>query len=408
MRIDKVILRLLGIKGLRVTQAVHRPIGLIIDVRPRHRRPKCGVCGRTSPRYDQSPSRLWRHLALGKTVFWLRYAPHRVSCKRCSVRVEKVPWAAHDSRHTRDFEEMTAWLAQRMDRTATCRLMGINWRTVGTIVTRVIEERLDPARLEDLYVIGVDELSHRRYHHYVTVVVDHLKKRVVWVGDGKKEKTLNQFFDKLGHERARKLTHVTMDLSASFIKSVNKRAPQAEKVFDRFHVQKLASEAVDKVRRAEMRRVSNPREARALKRSRWALLKNPWNLTCRQGAKLRELQKTNQRLYRAYLLKESLARGLEYRQPKRASAHLDEWMRWASRSKLKPFVKLARTIKRFKQGILAYVATGLSNGGVEGLNNKVRLITRRAYGFHSTAALRAMIYLCCGGIVLHPALPIPE
>jgi len=151
--------------------------------------------------------------------------------------------------------------------------------------------------------------------------------------------------------------------------------------------------------------LSGTAEGRALKKSRWALLKNPWNLTQRQSEKLSEVARTNQRLYRAYLLKESLAQGLDYRQRKRAEEHLDGWAQWASHSKLKPFVKLSRTIRRFKEGILAYVSTGLSNGVVEGLNNKIRLITRRAFGFHSAAALMAMIHLCCGGLSLTPPLP---
>ncbi len=123
--------------------------------------------------------------------------------------------------------------------------------------------------------------------------------------------------------------------------------------------------------------------------------------------KLSEVQRTNQHIYRAYLLKESLAQGFEYRQQARASRHIDGWISWATRSKLKPFVKLASTIKKFKEGILAYVKTRLSNGLTEGLNNKTRLITRRAYGFHSAHALAAMIHLCCGGITLYPPLPEP-
>jgi transposase len=329
-----------------------------------------------------------------------------VECREHGVRVEQVPWAEHDSHFTREFEEMVAWLAQRMDKSATCRLMGINWRTVGTIVERVVEQRLDERRLEELYVIGVDEPGHKRHHHYISLVVDHLKSRVVWVGEGKGEQTLHRFFDELGEEKARELTHVTMGMSAAFIsKAVEKRAPQAKKVFDRFHVRRLASKAVDIVRREEVRRGAGTADAAALKKSRWALLKNPWNLTLKQGQKPGEVRRTNQRLYRAYLLKESLAKGMDYRQRKRAEEHLDAWSRWASRSKLKAFVKLARTVRRHKEGIVAYSETGLSNGVVEGLNNKIRVITRRAYGFRNTAALKAMIMLCCGGLALTPPLP---
>jgi transposase len=407
VRITTVFRKLLGVTALVVRAVMFEEMGLIIDVSPKLRRPRCGQCGRCGPVYDTCAPRMWRHLALGRSPFRLRYAPRRVDCRDCGVRVEQVPWAAHTSRFTRDFEELAAYLAQQMDRTAVTKLLGITWRSVGAIVERVVADRLDPTRLDNLSIIGVDELSFRRNHNYVTVVVDHLQHRVVWVGEGKSAESLAKFFAELGPERTKKVTHVTMDMSAAFIDAVTANAPQAQKVFDRFHVQRLASEAVDEVRRAEVRQAVDTEAARALKHTRWALLKNPWNLRQREGEKLAEVQRTNKRLYRAYLLKESLVTGLEYRQPGRAERLVDGWIGWAKRSQLKPFVKLAATIKRFKDGILAYVATGLSNGLTEGLNNKTRLITRRAYGFHSALALASMIHLCCGGITLDPPLPSP-
>ncbi len=276
---------------------------------------------------------------------------------------------------------------------------------MGTIIERIVQERLSPGRLEGLQIIGVDELGWRAGHKYVSLVVDHLRSRVVWVGEGKSEETLNAFFDELGEERTKELTHATMDLSAAFGKAVSERAPHVRKVFDRFHVQKLANEALDTVRRQEVRERAGSPEGKALKQSRWALLKNPWNLTVRQGEKLSELKKTNQTLYRAWLLKESLARGMDYVQPKRAAEHLEKWCQWASRSKLAPFAKLAKTVKRHEDGILAYVETGLSNGVVEGINNKIRALIRRAYGLRKQKSLMAMILLCCGGMEFTPPLP---
>ncbi len=405
MRISTVFRKLLAVTAMVVRSVLMSGAEVVVAVKPLWRRPRCGECGEVGPSYDTCGERTWRHLALGRSPFLLRYAPRRVGCSTCGVRVEQVPWAAHGSRFTRDFEELTAYLAQRMDKTAVTKLLGISWRTVGAIVERIVAERLDPARLDGLTIIGVDELSFRRNHNYVTVVVDHLRSRVIWVGEGKSSEALGAFFTALGPERAKQLTHVTMDMSAAFINAVNTHAPQARKVFDRFHVQKLASEAVDEVRRAEVRAVAGTDAATALKHSRWALLKNPWNLRQRQGEKLAEVQRTNKRLYRAYLLKESLAQGLDYRQVGRAERHFDNWIAWAKRSKLKPFIKLAGTIKRLKDGILAYVETGLSNGFTEGMNNKSRLITRRAYGFHGAQALAAMIHLCCGGITLDPPIP---
>jgi transposase len=398
--------RLLAVKGLTVCGAGFEPRGFVVDVKPCWRKGRCGLCGRPSPGYDQQKSRYWRHLAMGRTPFWLRYAPRRVTCREHGQVVEKVPWAAHDAYFTRDFDQMVAWLAQRMDKSAVCRLMTINWRTVGTVITRVVQERLNPCRLEHLSIIGVDELAYRQNHRYLTVVVDHINSRVVWMGEGKGEETLKGFFDELRPERTSKLSHVTMDLSAPYNNVVTERAPQAEKVFDRFHIQKLANEAVDTIRRDEMHKVVGTEQAAAIKRSRWALLKSPWNLTVSQGGKLHEVQRSNRRLYRAYLLKESLARGMDYRQCKRAAEHFKGWRQWASHSKLKPFVRLSGTIRRHIEGILAYVKTRLNNGLAEGINNKIRLIIRRAYGFRSVEALKSMILLCCGGIELNPPLPI--
>lgn len=407
MRITTVFRRLLGVISLCVKDVVLHEEELVVDVRPRWRRPRCAGCSKPGPVHDTRPPRFWKDLAFGKTVTLLRYAPRRVDCRRCGVHVEELPWAAAASRFTRRMEELVAYLAQEMSKTAVCKLAGIDWRTVGTIIERVIKERLDPTRFDDLLVIGIDELSFRRNHNYVTVVVDHIRQRVVWVGEGKSSETLGEFFKLLGPERAKLLTHVTMDLSAAYRSAVATHAPQAELVFDRFHIQRLASDAVDAVRRGEVREANQLGEGKPLKRLRWLLLKKPSNLEAAETQRLADLQRANRKLYRAYLLKESLASILNRRQPGVASAELSRWTQWAARSRLKPFVKLSRTIKRFAHGIIAYVRTGLSNGPTEGLNNKSRLITRRAYGFHSAQALISMIHLCCGGITLAPPLPSP-
>jgi len=302
---------------------------------------------------------------------------------------------------------MTAYLAQRMDRTAVRLLMGIDWRSVGTIVARIVTERLDPQRLENLYVIGVDEISFRRHHNYITVVVDHARKRIVWTGEGKSSETLGRFFTTLGPERSQKIEAATIDMSQAYISVLKERAPQAQIVFDRFHVQRLASDAVDEVRREQVREAKGTEQSAWIKDTRFALLKNPWNLTGIEQLRLSAVQRHNRPLYRAYLLKETLARTLDYLQLGRATKALGQWISWATRSRLKPFVKLAKTINRHKDGILAYIPSRQTNGLTEGLNNKTRLITRRAYGFHSAEALQAMIHLCCGGITLNPPLPSP-
>ena len=158
MRLTTLLRRLLGVTSLYVEQVQLWTAGrLRVSVRPSWRRSRCGTCGRRAPRYDRRPQRLWRHLPWGPTTVWLRYAPWRVSCRRCGVRVEQVSWAASGSAFTASCEEMVAYLAQTMDRTAVSRLMGISWQAVGSIVERVVARQLDPARLHGLKRIGVDK-----------------------------------------------------------------------------------------------------------------------------------------------------------------------------------------------------------------------------------------------------------
>jgi transposase len=334
----------------------------------------------------------------------LRYRIRRVRCDDCGVVVEHVPWAEPGTGFTLPMENHIAYHAQRTDHTTVTEIMRIAWRTVGRIVRRFVRRRQQHAGdpLDGLRIIGVDELSYRRHHQYVTTVVDHERGVVVWAAEGKSAETLKAFFDALGPERSKKLEAVTIDMSGAYIKAVTEASPEAQIIFDRFHVQRLAHDALDKVRREEVRK-ANAAEKQRLKKTRWALQKNPWNLSRLEREKLSMLEKRNAPIYRAYLLKESLLAILDRRQVNVASTKLDEWLEWARGSGLPPFVRVANTIDEHRDGVLAYVRTGLNNGRIEGLNGKARVITRRAFGFHSAAALIAMLFLCCGGISAHPA-----
>lgn len=375
---------------------------LVIDVKPTWRNPRCSEC-LTQGSKEGGRTRTWRHLDLGGIKCELRYRIRRVKCPRCGVKTEAVPWAEAGVWFTRPFEQHTTFLAKITDKTTVTKLMRVSWVTVGNIVQRVVRRlRGDVDRLEGLGIIGVDELSYRRHHQYVTVVVDHARGVVVWAAEGKDAATLNQFFVALGPERCAKLEAVTIDMSAAYIKAVTEATPEAQIIFDRFHVQRKAHEALDEVRREEVRE-AEPEDKKPLKKTRWPLHKRPWNLSESEERKLAEVQRTNKRLYRAYLLKETLAWTLDLPSVELASEKLDEWLAWASRSRLAPFVKLARTVRKYRDGILEYVRYRLNNGRVEGLNGKIRVITRRAFGFHSAQSLISMIFLCCGGIHVYPA-----
>jgi len=384
--------------------------GLTADVRPSFRIPRCSGCQRkVRSCYDTYKGRRWRHLDLAGMKIRLRYDIRRVNCPDCGVLIESVPWAQVGSWFTREFEEQVAYLVQRCDKTTVSQLMRIAWDTVGQIARRVVarHRRADP--LDGLSYIGIDEISYRKHHKYLTVVVDHNRGAIVWAHEGKDSRTLGKFFEELGPERTAKLQAVTLDMSKAYIKAVSEAAPQAEIIFDRYHVQKLAHDALDEVRREQARELptDDPEARSALKGVRWPLQKNPWNLSQIDARKLTELQRTNKSIYRAYLLKESLLEILDSSALLVCRRKLDEWLSWAARSRLGPFKRLAKTVREHKQGILAYIKTRFSNGRVEGINRKIRVITRRAYGFHSASSLIAMLLLCCSGIQLRPVHRYP-
>jgi transposase len=408
LRATTVLRVLLALQSVRVLSVCFDEEGIVCDVCPTARVPRCSDCDRPVRRGYDRRERSWRHLDLAGMKTRLRYAIRRVDCPRCGVTVEQVPWAESASSFTCAFEEHTGYLAQQCSRTTVERVMRVAWRTVGTIIRRVVERHQGaaPDRLDGLRLIGIDELSYRRHHKYITVVVDHERSAIVWAREGKSAATLKSFFDELGRERCSKLEAVTIDLSAAYIKAVTEASPEAQLIFDRFHVQRLAHDALDEVRRAEVRAALDE-DKEALKRTRWALHKNPWNLVGFEHQKLADLRRANGPIYRAYLLKESLLAVLDRRQIHVARAKLEQWIDWARRSRLPAFARLSKTIARHREGILAYVQTRANNGRVEGLNGKARTITRRAYGFHSASALIAMLFLCCSGVNVSPACVRP-
>jgi len=404
MRATTLLNTVLGIKFAIVKGVEFTDTGLVCDVEPTTTIARCGGCFRpVSQVHDTRKARHWRHLDLAGMSLTLRYAPRRVNCTRCGVTTELVPWAEPMSWFTHAFEQTVGYLAKEASKTVVSTMMRVAWSTVGAIVGRVVGRLLPGDQLNGLTHIGVDELSYRKHHKYVTIVTDHVTGRVVWAREGKNADTLKAFFADLGSERSARLEAVTIDMSQAYISAVSESAKNATIIFDRFHVQRLVQDALDEVRRAEVRAVvEDPQGRRELKHTRFALLKNPWNLTAIEETKLTDLAKTNATLYRAYLMKESFAAILDRRQPHVVRSKLREWTSWALHSGLKPFAKVARTVEKHLDGIVAYVATGLSNARSEGTNGKIRTITRRSYGLHSAQALIALIRLCCSGLILKP------
>lgn len=330
----------------------------------------------------------------------------RVSCRQHGVVVAAVPWARAGGRHTFAFEDTCAWLAAHTAASVVAKLQRVSWRTVTAIVTRVVAdlaERTD--QLAGVRRIGIDEIAHRKGHRYLTVVVDHDTGRLIWAAPGRDSATVHAFFDALGEQRAAQLTHVSADGAEWIHGPVGTRAPQAVLCLDAFHVVAWATKALDAVRRDvwnELRGAGHREQANSLKGSRWALVKNPGDLTGEQRTTLASIATTNKGLYRAYLLKEQL-RAVFATKGRAGRALLAGWLAWARRSRLPAFVKLAKTIDRHRQLIWNTLEHDVSNARVEATNTHLRVLTRRAYGFHSPEALIAMAQLTRGGLC--PTLP---
>ena len=394
---------------------------LIVHVRPHKRLAyRCGICGRKRPRYDHGQGRRrWRALDLGTVRAYLEADAPRVSCPAHGVITAAVPWARHGAAHTRFFDDQVAWLAAACPETTITQLMRISWRTVGTIIARVAGEAAAATdRFAGLRRIGIDEISCKRGHKYLVIVVDHDTRLLIWAAPGREASTVHAFSGQLGAERSGLLTHLSADGADWIAGPAAARAPQAVLCADPFHVVSWATGALDEVRREVWRtarqagaitavrhgsrtiRVSSG-DARDLKHARYALWKNPGNLTGRQAAKLAWIEKTHP-LWGAYLLREGLRVVFQLKGEEGKYA-LARWLSRAARCRIPEFTELGKKIRRHLPSIHATLDHGLSNGLIESVNTKIRVLTRISYGFHKPAALIALAMLALGG--LRPALP---
>jgi len=309
VRVSTAFKRLLRLSGASVVDVSFGAEGVIATVRLRRRRRVCSACGQTGRQLEIHDRRVkrWRHLDLGANRCIVECELRRLRCPDCGVRLEPVPWARPGAQHTRDFEDVVAWLAQQMAKTPITGLLRVGWDTVGRIVERVTADHLDERRLDGLVQIGVDEISYRRGQRYLTSVADHRSGAIVWCRPGRNSATLQAFFDELG-PRKESIRAVSIDMSGEYQRAIREAIPQAEICFDPFHVCRLASRATDQVRRDEWNahERSHTAAGKWVKSTRWSLLKAPERQTIGQLATLGEVQQANRSLYRAFLLREEL------------------------------------------------------------------------------------------------------
>jgi transposase len=278
---------------------------------------------------------------------------------------------------------------------------GFHWNTVRKAVKDVVDYGLENRDLSNLLYIGIDEISRKKGHVYHTQVYDLTEKRLIWSGEDRTSETLQTFFDELGEEGCEKIEAVCCDMWAPYMDVVKERLPNALLVFDKFHIVKHLMDAVDHVRKEEVRNLKDE-NPELLKKTRYIWLKNPWNLTDKQHLKLSELEKLNLKVNRAYLLKEAFRQFWTYTYPAWAKKYLDQWFFWATHSRLKPIRDFAWMIQRHQDDILNYFKARIDNGAVEALNNKAKAISHRAYGYRTSETFKLALLHGMG------KLPMPE
>jgi transposase len=415
VRTKSVLIALLGL-GKSVVLAKWVLVGsdgegrpkLVVTVRPRSgARGRCGRCGVVAPWFDKGGGeRRWRHIDVGFATSELLGDAPRVSCPEHGPTVVEVPFARHDSWFSRAFEDLVVFDAIVSNKLAVARRYGVSWRAVNHMCVRVATEALGRVDLlEGLVAIAIDEVKYKKGQRYLTVVCDHLTGRVIWAAKGRTKATVGAFFDALGAERAEKLQFVTCD-GAEWIRAVvAERAPEATICLDTFHLIGWATKALDDVRREEwnkLRRNGGAGAAKEFKGLRWMLLRNWENLSSKQKGTIRDLERANKRAFRGWQLKEEL-RDIFTMPFLAACRALDEWLAYASRSKLVPFVKLARTIRHYRDSIEATLEWKLTNGISESNNAAIGRIRSAARGFHDPESFITMIMLDRAGIA--PQLP---
>jgi transposase len=339
-------------------------------------------------------------LDLGIHRLWLVFEIRRVECPECGVITEELPWARPGARHTRDFEDMVLWLAQRTDRTSVATLMRCGWETVTAIINRGVAELVDARRLEALYRIGVDEVCYRHPHRYLTVIGNHDTGSVVDIEPGRSEESLANFYQSQPDSELAQIQAVSMDVSAAYTKATRTHVPQATICFDPFHIMRWANRALDAVysegATGPGRAMMSPAQWRS---TRWALRTGENKLTDDKRALVNQIARTNRHIGRAWTLKEQLRDVYRIDHPPGGvRQHLRRWITAAKRSRINAFIALAKRLEVYFEEVINAIELGISNALIEGINAKIRLINARGYGHHSAKTLTSMIYLCLGGL----------
>jgi len=362
----------------------------------------CSGCGRPGAGYDRLPERRFEFVPLWGIAVYFVYAMRRVDCPSCGVTVERVPWAVGKCHLTTSYRWFLARWAKRLSWDEVACIFCTTWRNVFESVKHAVLWGVVHQDLGPIEAIGVDEIQWQRGHRYLTLVyqIEDGMKRLLWVAQERTEQSLRGFFLTLSDEVRQSIRFACSDMCQAYLNVIAEQLKHAIHVLDRFHIMKKMNEALDEVRREEVRRLAADGYEPVLKHSRWCLLKRRENLTDKETVKLSELLQYNLQSVRSHLLREDFQRFWEYTSPAWAVKFLDQWCTRTMRSQIEPMKKIARSLREHRDLILNWFrAKGtISAGSVEGLNNKAKLTIRKAYGFRTYAAIEIALYHTLGDL----------
>jgi transposase len=366
----------------------------------------CAICGEAHATYDHQPERSFAFVPLWGLLVYLFYAPRRINCPACGIHVEAIPWAAGKSLMSTVYMSFLATWARRLSWTETARVFGTTWDNVYRAVAWVVDYGLEHRDLNGITALGIDEVHYRKGNKFLTLVyqIDVGSRRLLWVAESRTHAAINGFFTWFGETRARALLVVCSDMWKPYLKAIRRHAGHALNVLDKFHIVAHLNKAVDETRRQDAAELRRQGDTISLKHTRWCLLKRPAKLTTKQRGRLRELLRMNLRTARAYLLKEDFDYFWNYVSPGWAGKFLDRWCAMAQRSGLAPMKAKAKMLLAHRELILNYFRAKkqFSSGVVEGLNTKVKMVTRRAFGYRTLDTIKIALFHALG------RLPEPE
>ena len=397
MRIQTILNRVEKFKSFVYGEAwLEEQVGgpaLVVQVIPRkNNRPYCSGCLKRGRPYDRLEERRFEFVPLWGILVFLAYRMRRVDCKECGVTVEMVPWCDGKNQLTTTYRWYLAGWAKRLSWSEVGSVFRTSWESVARAVEHAVDWGMAHRDLSGVTALGIDEVAWQRGHTYMTLVYDigGTTKRLLGVAEHRTEASLRSCLQGLGESACQGVRFVCGDMWQPYLKVIREKLGHAIHVLDRFHVMQKFGKALDEIRAEEAKTLVKDGYEPVLKKSRWCLLKRPENLTDKQTVKLKELLKYNLKMMRAYLQREDFQRFWEYKSAAWAGKFLDEWTRRVMRSRLEPMKKVARTLRSHQPLILNWFRArgAISSGAVEGLNNKVKLVTRKSYGFRTAKVAR--------------------